>query len=67
MQKKLYNSIFILIPLLFINCNLQQKDLSSFQTLWYDQPAEIWEEALPLGNGRLGAMVFGDPINERIQ
>lgn len=46
-------------------CN--QKDLSSFQTLWYDQPAEIWEEALPLGNGRLGAMVFGDPINERIQ
>ena len=67
MQKKLYNSIFIFIPLLFINCNVQQKDLSSFQTLWYDQPAGIWEEALPLGNGRLGAMVFGDPINERIQ
>ncbi len=35
--------------------------------LWYDKPAEIWEEALPLGNGRLGAMVFGNPANERIQ
>lgn len=27
--------------------------------LWYDQPAGIWEEALPLGNGKTGAMVFG--------
>ena len=27
--------------------------------LWYDRPAEIWEEALPIGNGRLGAMVYG--------
>lgn len=30
-------------------------------------PAAEWTEALPLGNGRLGAMVFGDPVNERIQ
>jgi alpha-L-fucosidase 2 len=35
--------------------------------LWYRQPAEIWEEALPLGNGRLGAMVYGDPENEHLQ
>ncbi len=35
--------------------------------LRYDRPAEKWEEALPVGNGRLGAMVFGDPVNERIQ
>lgn len=35
--------------------------------LWYDLPAKHWEEALPLGNGRLGAMVYGDPINEEIQ
>ncbi len=27
--------------------------------LWYDEPATVWEEALPVGNGRLGAMVFG--------
>ncbi|MGY5355651.1 glycoside hydrolase family 95 protein [Wenyingzhuangia sp. IMCC45467] len=35
--------------------------------LWYNKPAEIWNEALPLGNGRLGAMVFGDPAIERLQ
>lgn len=35
--------------------------------LWYDKPAERWVEALPIGNGRLGAMVYGDPINEIIQ
>jgi alpha-L-fucosidase 2 len=35
--------------------------------LWYRQPARTWVEALPLGNGRLGAMVFGDPADERIQ
>src|SRR6188508_1195473 len=35
--------------------------------LWYEQPAGPWEEALPLGNGRLGAMVFGGTAQERIQ
>src|ERR1700761_5435100 len=29
------------------------------ETLWYAKPAAIWDEALPVGNGRLGAMVFG--------
>lgn len=35
--------------------------------LWYDKPAQVWTEALPLGNGRLGAMVFGKPGAEHIQ
>lgn len=35
--------------------------------LWYQHPAAAWEEALPLGNGRLGAMVFGSVLLERIQ
>ena len=35
--------------------------------LWYQQPAKIWDEALPVGNGRLGAMVFGGVYKERIQ
>lgn len=35
--------------------------------LWYKQPASVWEEALPLGNGRMGAMVFGIPGGEHIQ
>jgi len=33
--------------------------------LWYKQPASVWEEALPLGNGRLGAMAFGGVREER--
>ena len=35
--------------------------------LWYAQPATIWEEALPIGNGRLGAMVFGGVEEDHIQ
>ncbi|MCX5758889.1 MAG: glycoside hydrolase N-terminal domain-containing protein, partial [Candidatus Hydrogenedentes bacterium] len=36
-------------------------------SLWYRQPATVWTEALPLGNGRWGAMVFGGLGRERIQ
>jgi alpha-L-fucosidase 2 len=36
-------------------------------SLWYRQPAEQWTEALPVGNGRLGAMVFGGVARERLQ
>jgi len=36
-------------------------------TLWYTQPATTWTEALPVGNGRLGAMVFGSVATERLQ
>ena len=36
-------------------------------TLWYRRPAGRWVEALPLGNGRLGAMVFGGVADERLQ
>ena len=35
--------------------------------LWYDEPAQKWTEALPVGNGRLGAMVFGGVEAEHIQ
>lgn len=35
--------------------------------LWYNHPAEVWNEALPAGNGRLGVMVYGNPVNECIQ
>ena len=36
-------------------------------TLWYDRPAMTWTQALPVGNGRLGGMVFGNPAVERVQ
>ncbi|HYW70902.1 MAG TPA: glycoside hydrolase family 95 protein [Pyrinomonadaceae bacterium] len=35
--------------------------------LWYEKAATQWTEALPIGNGRLGAMIFGGPASERIQ
>lgn len=40
---------------------------ASTLTLWYDKPAQNWNEALPVGNGRLGGMVFGGITDERIQ
>src|SRR5207248_374301 len=35
--------------------------------LWYAKPADKWEDALPIGNGHMGAMVFGRTADERIQ
>ncbi|MBC7914371.1 MAG: glycoside hydrolase family 95 protein, partial [Pyrinomonadaceae bacterium] len=35
--------------------------------LWYKKPAKVWTEALPVGNGRLGAMIFGGVNEELIQ
>ncbi len=55
--------------LIFILCQLisatgfAQSDLS----LWYKEPATVWTEALPIGNGRLGAMIFGGVNEELIQ
>ena len=40
---------------------------SNPMTLWYREPAQRWVEALPIGNGRLGAMIFGDVPEARIQ
>jgi len=40
---------------------------SEANILWYRQPAGKWVEALPVGNGRLGAMIFGGPESEHIQ
>ena len=45
----------------------QKSETIKEQSLWYNQPASTWEEALPIGNGRLGAMIFGHPFQECIQ
>ena len=45
----------------------RQQDRRPRPTLWYSRAAARWVEALPIGNGRLGAMVFGDVSNERLQ
>ncbi|MEO5593434.1 MAG: glycoside hydrolase family 95 protein, partial [Chitinophagaceae bacterium] len=54
------STIFIII--IITSLHAQQTD-----KLWYKKPAKIWTEALPVGNGRLGAMVFGGTEDETIQ
>ena len=60
-MKKLLQTFLIIS--LFATQIQAQKNL----TLWYNQPARNWNEALPIGNGRIGAMIFGRPENELIQ
>ena len=57
-------TLFFIFVSLCLSLNIYgQNDLK----LWYDKPATDWNEALPLGNGRLGAMVFGSPAVEHLQ
>src|SRR5215207_11059903 len=61
-----FRSLFLLALLaapIPVRGQLAAKPLS----LWYDAPATQWVEALPLGNGRIGAMVYGGTARERIQ
>ena len=45
-----------------VGCKYHKEEVDQMdQILWYKQAATAWEEALPIGNGRLGAMVFGNP------
>src|SRR6185312_11980503 len=46
---------------------IDNKEFDPSTLLWYTAPASVWEEALPVGNGRMGAMVFGKSGEERIQ
>jgi alpha-L-fucosidase 2 len=55
--------LFFLFSLLISLNSIAQKPL----TLWYKQPARNWNEALPIGNGRIGAMIFGGREYESIQ
>ena len=57
---------FTILFILLICSSPKKQDIYE-NILWYQEPASKWIEALPVGNGRLGAMVFGDPNNERIQ
>ena len=55
-------------PALAPAVGLLKHPVLSDHTLWYQRPATDWQSgALPVGNGRLGAMFFGDPDRERIQ
>jgi alpha-L-fucosidase 2 len=56
----------LLVCLVAVDC-LAGACASDSLRLWYRQPAQQWTEALPIGNGRLGAMVFGGVQTERLQ
>lgn len=58
-------SIFTIVCILATGTLVNADDAAL--TLWYEQPAREWVEALPVGNGRLGGMVFGGTGEERIQ
>ena len=47
--------------------SIDRKTFDPATLLWYAKPAATWEAALPVGNGRLGGMVFGRTEEERIQ
>ena len=59
-------NFLILIAALLISCWATAQKGGKLK-MWYDKPAGVWNEALPVGNGRLAAMVFGDPSNEKLQ
>lgn len=59
-----------LVLLILFNCaaiSLQAQKTPDELKIWFNHPAGSWNEALPVGNGRLGAMIFGYPFSERLQ
>ncbi len=57
----------LLVWLLTAWTSAMAQDGDNTERLWYDKPASIWLEALPIGNGRLGGMVYGGPQTDEIQ
>ncbi|WP_222718595.1 glycoside hydrolase N-terminal domain-containing protein [Algoriphagus sp. AK58] len=58
------NRLLLLIAFLLVSTLVNAQNPN---VLWYNTPSKNWDAAHPIGNGRLGAMVFGDVVNERIQ
>lgn len=56
--------VFAVVALMLLSGG---RALTAELQLWYQTPAKLWTDALPVGNGRLGAMVFGGTAEERVQ
>jgi alpha-L-fucosidase 2 len=67
MIKLIYVLFIVIFATIFSGCGRSPKNPGNQLKLLYQQPAAAWEEALPVGNGRIGAMVFGDPLHEKLQ
>lgn len=66
-MKKFHLLLFSIIIAFASTMQVNAQNSQNPLKLWYDAPASNWEEALPLGNGRLGAMVFGGIAHEEFQ
>lgn len=62
-----YIKLMSVFFLLFSGVSIFAQQESEELKIWFNHPATSWNEALPVGNGRLGAMVFGYPLSERLQ
>lgn len=62
-----YVVVFLIITLVVSCAGPYVREGVTEEIIWYDRPAEIWEDALPLGNGRIGVMIFGGTSSGRIQ
>ena len=63
---KIFAALLCVVTLL--SCSAERQEAKdNNQRLWYDRPAQHWLEALPLGNSRMGAMVYGGVCEEEIQ
>lgn len=62
--------LFGVLALIFISCQKEERQVTKADPytdmLFYDEPASVWQESLPVGSGRMGATVFGNAVDERI-
>jgi alpha-L-fucosidase 2 len=63
--RQLLNST--LLSFFFLSLQFASAQQGGTLKMWYNKPASVWNEALPVGNGRLAGMIFGGPTNEKIQ
>jgi alpha-L-fucosidase 2 len=66
-SRRLFLSLLALMSLARLATGQTHAPMPTTPALWYAQPAVKWTDALPIGNGRLGAMIFGGVTDERIQ
>jgi alpha-L-fucosidase 2 len=59
-------ALFVLMAVSFSQA-IYAQERTGRNMLWYDKPASNWNEALPIGNGFIGGMIFGGPAKERVQ
>ena len=62
-MKRATSSLKLILIVFLFSCTHKKDDLK----LWFNKPAQKWTEALPIGNGKLGAMIFGGTSTDRIQ